>query len=160
VPAADDAGTPDEPPTTGGTPVEPPTPDEPDEPAPGPGPRLSPEEQKLTPAVDARRIFMLKTLYTTKRQGTATSFAGGWQRCAKLEVDGVTGWRLPHRREMKLVNAVLSLPAGLYWTRTVPDDDKSAAYVLDSTNGQLSLSLKQEPTGEVVCVRERDFPEK
>ena len=30
------------------------------------------------------------------------------QGLAKLEVDGVKRWRLPHRREMKLVNAVLS----------------------------------------------------
>jgi hypothetical protein len=159
-PAAND-DPPNAPPTPADPPDEPPTANAPDDPPPsGTALRLSPEERELTAAVDARRIFILKTLYTTKRQGTATTFAGGWQRCAKLEVDGVKGWRLPHRREMKLINAVLSLPAGLYWTRTVPDDDKSAAYVLDSTNGQLSLSLKQEPTGEVVCVRERDFPEK
>src|SRR5690606_26046374 len=119
------------------------------------GPKLTPDEQILAKAADRREIFMLRTLFTTRRQGSATTFAGGWQRCAALGVDGVKGWRLPHRREMKLINAVLPLPRGIYWTRTVPDDDKKAAYVLDSSNGALSLFLKQEPTGEVVCVRRR-----
>jgi hypothetical protein len=168
TPDAGSTGTPDEPaagstsgdtktsgdaPTTGSTSGEPTSPD-------GPAPHLSPTETMLATAAAERRIFMLKTLFTTRRQGSATTFLGGWQRCAKLEVDGVKGWRLPHRREMKLINAVLPLPSGLYWTRTVPPDDRQAAFVLDTNTGELSLFLKQEPTGEVVCVREREHPDK
>ncbi|MCX4243766.1 hypothetical protein [Paraliomyxa miuraensis] len=134
--------------------------DDPEPTASDPAVKLSADERRLGIAVDERRIYMLKTLFTTKRTGPATTFAGGWQRCAKLDVDGIKGWRLPHRREMKLVNAVLSLPAGDYWTRTVPDEDEDSAYVLDSSTGALSLSAKQEPTGEVVCVRRREFPER
>ena len=44
-------------------------------------------------------------------------------------------------------------------TKTVPKDDRQAAYVLDTSNGSLSLFLKQEPTGEVICVRRRAYPE-
>jgi len=145
-----DGGPPDQPPTSGGEP----------EPVPGTGPQLSAEEQKLSPAVEQRRVFMLKKLYATRRQGEETTFLGAWARCAKLEVDGVKGWRLPHRREMKLVNAVLTLSSGVYWTRTVPPEDKSSAYVLDTADASLSLFLKEEPNGDVICVRERKFPEK
>jgi hypothetical protein len=145
-----DDGEPDRPPTSGGEP----------EPLPGPGPELSPDEQKLSTAVDQRRVFMLKTLFATRRQGDETTFAGAWLRCAKLDVDGVQGWRLPHRREMKLVNAVLSLPPGVYWTRTVPPEDKTSAFVLDTDDASLALFLKEEPNGDVVCVRKRAHPEK
>lgn len=99
---------------------------------------------------------MLKTLFTSRRQGSATTWGGGNLRCSKYEVDGIKGWRLPHRREMKLLNAVLPLPSGLYWTKTVPKDDRDAAYMLDTSNGGLSLFLKQEPTGEILCVRRRE----
>jgi hypothetical protein len=152
--AAASTGTPDEPAagSTGG-PDEPTTAGEEE-------PQLSPEEALLATATAERRVFMLKTLFTTRRQGSAPTWNGGWARCAKLEVDGVKGWRLPHRREMKLLNAVLSLPSGTYWTRTVPDDDKQSAYALDTSDGSLSLFPKQEPTGEVVCVRGRELPEK
>jgi hypothetical protein len=161
--AAESTGPPDTPdvptPADDGPPDEPTSSGEPEPPIADTASRLSPEEQKLSAAVEQRRIFMLKTLLVTRRQGSETTFAGGWQRCATLEVDGVEGWRLPHRRELKLINAVLDLPSGVYWTRTVPDDDKSAAYVLDTSNGELSLFLKQEPNGDVVCVRRREHPD-
>jgi hypothetical protein len=150
-PAAGSTGGPDEPPTSGGEPQRPPAGDE---------PQLSPQEALLATATTERRVFMLKTMFTTRRQGSATSWSGGWARCAKLDVDGVKGWRLPHRREMKLINAVLSLPSGTYWTRTVPDDDRQSAFVLDTGDASLSLAPKQEPTSDVVCVRAREFPEK
>ncbi|MEX1368671.1 MAG: hypothetical protein AB1Z98_36420 [Nannocystaceae bacterium] len=122
-------------------------------------PRLTPDEQVLAAAADERRIVMLKTLFVSRNQGESTTWFGGNQRCGALEVDGIGGWRLPHRREMKLINVVLSLPRGVYWTYTVPDEDRRAAYVLDTDTNGLSLFLKQEPTGEVLCVRRRVHPD-
>lgn len=142
-------------------PVEPEPAPDPIEPEPtGDGPRLAPEEEVLAKAVDERRIVMLKTLFVSRRQGEATSWSGGMQRCGAFEVDGVGGWRLPHRREMKAINVSLPLPRGIYWTYTVPKDDRKAAYVLDTDTNGLSLFLKQEPTGEVLCVRRRKYPDK
>lgn len=163
-PGTDDGGT--EPAAaegTGGDDVEPEPNDTADvpepEPEPGDGPRLTPEEEILAAAADERRVTMLKTLFVSKRQGESTTWIGGNARCSAFELDGVDGWRLPHRREMKLINVVLRLPRGMYWTFTVPKDDRRAAYVLDTDTNGLSLFLKQEPTGEVVCVRRRRYPD-
>ncbi len=156
--SADDGG---DDPTATDTPATTDTPTTTDTPPPSTDPaELTSDEQTLAKAAKEHRLSMLKTLFTTRRQGPSTTWQGGRLRCADFQVDGVGGWRLPHRREMRLINAVLPLPAGIYWTKTVPKDDRDAAYVLDTSGGGLSLFLKAEPTGDVVCVRRRESPEK
>lgn len=73
--------------------------------------------------------------------------------CRKQSINGVGGWRLASRQELRGLDRAGKLPKGAYWTRNrYPVDDLSAyAYV----RGQSKLWLKQEPNGAVVCTQPR-----
>lgn len=110
----------------------------------------------LAEAVAQYRVLDIQHLYVTRRRGNATSWADARARCQALTIDGVDGWRLPWRRELKLIGVATRLGNGTYWSHSVPDGQPDSAYVYDVRTRELSLFLKQEPTGEVICVKPRD----
>ncbi len=84
----------------------------------------------------------------------ATTWSAARTFCNALEVDGVGGFRLPHRRELQAVDVAGYLRAAPHWSRTTPDDDRESAYVLHPSTGQLTVWYKQE-SAAVICVRPR-----
>ncbi|MBX7084056.1 MAG: hypothetical protein K1X88_32910 [Nannocystaceae bacterium] len=108
----------------------------------------------LDDAVARRKLRATDTLYVTLGSAAARSWADARSRCEALEVEGVAGFRLPYRRELQLLDAIGLLPDEPHWSRTVPDDDTTAAFVLHPSTGQLVVWHKDEPAASV-CVRSR-----
>jgi hypothetical protein len=107
--------------------------------------------------VAENRLRKVRNLYVSSRQGEQTTWNGARQRCRQLQIAGVEGWRLAHRRELKLLDVAGYLATGLtYWSYTKVDDDPAAAYALDTKTRSLVQYLKQEPTGDVICVLSHD----
>ncbi|MBK6921316.1 MAG: hypothetical protein IPH07_28220 [Deltaproteobacteria bacterium] len=114
----------------------------------------SPAIPALVAAVAAHRLRETDTLWVTATSAAPRTWAEARKRCAALEYDGVSGFRLPHRRELQLLDAIGLLPDEPHWSRTVPDDDKASAWVLHPSTGALTAWLKDEPAASV-CVRAR-----
>jgi hypothetical protein len=103
--------------------------------------------------VEENRLRKVRNLYVSARQGERTTWDNARNRCRQLQVAGVEGWRLAHRRELKLLDVAGFLVAGrTYWSHTRVPDDPEAAYALDSSSRGLVQYLRQEPTGDVICV--------
>lgn len=114
----------------------------------------SPASTALAAAVDARRLRVTDTLYVTGPRGSGGSWQSARAICDAFEIDGVGGFRLPHRRELQALDVLGLLRDEPHWSRTVPDDDSESAYVLHPSTGQLTVWFKEE-TAATVCVRPR-----
>lgn len=124
------------------------------EPADTGSPHTSPAIPALVAAVAAHRLRETDTLWVTATSAAPRTWAEARKRCGALEYDGVGGFRLPHRRELQLLDAIGLLPDEPHWSRTVPDDDKASAWVLHPSTGALTAWLNDEPAASV-CVRAR-----
>ncbi len=142
---------PDEPPVAA-RPVEPPPSDDGEEPTLTPAPTAP--VGALDDAVARRKLRATDTLYVTVTSASARGWVDARARCEALEVEGISGFRLPYRRELQLLDAIGLLPDEPHWSRTVPDDDTTAAFVLHPSTGQLVVWHKDEPAASV-CVRSR-----
>jgi hypothetical protein len=123
-----------------------------------PDPIGVPSEGRIDPAlataISQRRIRLTEDLYVTSLRNDATTWPAARALCEALELDGVRGFRLPFRRELQAIDVAGYLRVAPHWSRTVPDDDHDAAYVLHPSTGQLTVWYKQE-SAAVVCVRSR-----
>ena len=107
----------------------------------------------LEELVTQSRLRKVRNLFVSSRQGRQTTWEGARNRCRQLQIAGVEGWRLPHRRELKLLDVAGYLtPELTFWSYTRVEDDPDSAYVLDTKSRNLVQYLTQEPTGDVVCV--------
>lgn len=108
----------------------------------------------LADAIASRRIRVTDRLYLSTTRATAATWSGARATCEALAIDGVDGFRLPHRRELQMLSITRLVREGPHWSRTVPDDDTESAYVLHASTGQLVVWSKDE-AASVVCVRPR-----
>ncbi|MBC8071070.1 MAG: DUF1566 domain-containing protein [Deltaproteobacteria bacterium] len=97
---------------------------------------------------------MTESLYVTSMRADSITWSEARSLCDKLEIDGVVGFRLPYRRELQAIDVARYLRPALHWSRTVPDDDRASAYLIDPESGELSLADKED-SAAVVCVRSR-----
>lgn len=109
----------------------------------------------LDAAAGRYRVKMVGEMWVSQRQKGTTTWMGAIQACRDFELDGVAGWRIPFRRELKLLGAVGALPDGTYWSRSLSETDDDYVFVYETSDRRLVEWLKQEPTGAVVCVRSR-----
>jgi hypothetical protein len=112
-------------------------------------------ESRLAAAADHHRIRRGPNLWVTRPQGDTSTWSIARERCAKYEVEGVGGWRLPFRRELQMLRVAGLIDDGAWWSRTLVADDKDAAYVLDAAKGDLVVWLRAEPNAGTLCVRSR-----
>jgi hypothetical protein len=72
-----------------------------------------------------------------------------------MMVDGVGGWRLASRGELRDLGRARLLASGMaYWSRSGAADP-DAAYVFNTRTRRSAVRLKQEPTAATVCVQPR-----
>lgn len=112
-------------------------------------------EARLASLAQTSDLRETDTMYVTSRQGETTTWKESRRRCDDLEVEGVLGWRLPYRRELKLLGAIGALRSGVYWSKTALDSDRDFAFVYDTQRRELATWLKAEPTAYTVCVRRK-----
>jgi hypothetical protein len=108
----------------------------------------------LASAIASGKIRATDRLYILRNVGEPTTFAGALRRCKALEIEGVRGWRLPHRRELRLMGAIGML-RGNYWSRATDGYDPAYALVYESNARRFATWAKSEPGGRVVCVRRK-----
>ncbi|HWB81848.1 MAG TPA: hypothetical protein VG755_43095, partial [Nannocystaceae bacterium] len=111
-------------------------------------------EPGLTAAIASRRVRLTEHLYVATQRDEPTTYSDARAICRKLEVDGVTGWRLPYRRELTAADIAGWLRDEAYWSRTRPDDDKGSVFVIDTATGELTVQPKDE-LASVTCVKKR-----
>lgn len=106
----------------------------------------------LRAALRDGRVVTSTTLFAVVARGER-----GWDEaeadCRRRSVDGVRGWRLASRQELRVLERAGKLPSGAYWTRNRYPVDDLSAYAYD--RGTSKLWLKQEPNGAVVCTQPR-----
>ncbi len=107
----------------------------------------------LTAALARREVVRVDKYLVTRQRGNETSWGDARTRCAMLEIDGVSGWRLPWRRELKLLGVAGHLHDGVFWSGSKVDGDPDSAYAWSTSARNLVVFLKQEVTGEVVCLK-------
>ena len=110
-------------------------------------------EAQLREAVARRRLLEVSGLYVTRRRGSATSWAEARARCNAFTFDGIDGWRLPWRRELKLIGVSTRMDAGTYWSHSVADGQRHAAWAWDTSARKLAVAPKESTAAEVVCVK-------
>jgi hypothetical protein len=112
-------------------------------------------EAALREAVARHRLLEVDDLYVTRKRGSATSWAEARSRCNAFTFDGIDGWRLPWRRELKLIGVSTRMEAGTYWSHSGADGHPGSAWAWDTASRELEVTPKRETTAEVVCVKPR-----
>src|SRR5690606_25035230 len=101
-----------------------------------------------------RRIRTVGDLWVSPRQKTGTTWRAALETCREFDLDGVSGWRVPFRRELKLIGAVGAIPPGTYWSRS-RSDVAGFVWVYEAGARRLIEWLEHESNGAVVCVKSR-----
>jgi hypothetical protein len=117
------------------------------------------DEAALASAADARKIKRSTRLWVARLGDATVDWMAADRACRDHEVDGVGGWRLAHRRELKALGVSRVLGPGVFWSKTELEDDPEFAYVFHGQQLDLITFLKKEPTAKVVCVRVRERPD-
>ncbi len=114
----------------------------------------SQEAAILDAAAERRRIRTVGDLWVSPRQKTGTTWRAALETCREFDLDGVSGWRVPFRRELKLIGAVGAIPPGTYWSRS-RSDVAGFVWVYEAGARRLIEWLEHESNGAVVCVKSR-----
>lgn len=117
----------------------------------------SPLPEAFSRAVRVRDIVPTERLYVTRPEtsGSRISWAQALRQCHDERRGGVSGWRLPHRRELKLLAAIGILQEGTYWSRTRDTTDRRWIYVMDADERNLRITAMEETAARAVCVYPR-----
>lgn len=77
-----------------------------------------------TPILDAlrsRKVRALDVLLVATEASGDSDHATAAAYCESLELEGITGWRLPHVGELNAMSEARMLPRGFYWSATAAD---------------------------------------
>lgn len=110
--------------------------------------------KKLRPAITDGRVKHSEENFVVAQGGGDASWGDATATCAALQVDGVTGWKLPSRAEARELQRGRALPSGAYWTRQRATKHDDSIYVHDTRTRRSSPWLDVEVAG-VVCVMPR-----
>ena len=113
------------------------------------------DEARLREARGKYELRDSQDFWVTLELEPTTDWETANERCATYRFDGIGGWRLPWRRELKLLGAIERVNRGQFWSRSPGKDDDDFAYVYDADQRELVEWLKAEPTGSVVCIRDK-----
>jgi len=106
----------------------------------------------LAAAVESRRVRRIGNLHVFRPREPATgTWGAAVEHCTDLRVAGVSGWRLPWRKELKSVAIGLGLRAGVWWSRSKVAEDPDMVYGLDARDRNLGEYMKAE-AGQTLCV--------
>jgi hypothetical protein len=72
-------------------------------------------------------------------------------RCRARKIDGVAGWRLPSKGQVRALKRAGVIGNGSWWTRATVGEDEVVAF--DAGSGRMDQWLKIEPNARTVCVR-------
>lgn len=117
----------------------------------------APLPEAFVQAVKIRDIVPTERLFVTRPDPNArsVSWAQALRSCNEERRGGVSGWRLPHRRELKLLAAIGVVREGAYWSRTQDPSARDLVYVLDAQNKSLRIVPQEERAARAVCVYPR-----
>lgn len=120
-----------------------------------PAHQVAAQERTLREARVQYELRESRDFWITLALPPTTDWQTAVDRCASHTFRGIGGWRLPWRRELKLLGAIERLNEGQFWSRSPGEDDDDFAYVYDADQRELVRWLKAEPTGGVVCIRDK-----
>lgn len=108
-------------------------------------------------AVRMREIIPTERLYVVRPDpaAPAMTWIDALRQCEQ-EVKGEwEGWRLPYRRELKLLAAIGVVREGTYWSRTRDKTDRRLVYIMDAAQRNLRLVPYDDATATTFCVAPR-----
>jgi hypothetical protein len=108
-------------------------------------------------------------MYDGKHYDAYATGDTAWVYCNKLQVDGITGWRLPSIKELETIMSTQEKnPAidpifqhtvsGTYWSFTEEYDDTRVAWLVDFTDGYTNGNTK-DVSRYVRCVKGAELEE-
>lgn len=109
--------------------------------------------------IRALDILLVSPEATHKRKGRRsarvlhTHWAGAQAHCEALEVDGVTGWRLPTAGEFRTLGTSNMLGRRIYWSATEGDAFGSDRVVWNNQKKRMAPAPSTWKGGRVLCVR-------
>jgi len=109
-------------------------------------------------AVKAREIVPTERLYVARPDpaGPTMTWIDAIRQCEQEVKGDWHSWRLPYRRELKLLAAIGVLREGIYWSRTRDKTDRRLVYIMDAKQRDLRLVPYDDPTATTVCVTTRN----
>jgi hypothetical protein len=79
-------------------------------------PQAAAESRRIAAAVDDGKIHALDALLSRTATRSPETFGDAKRRCEKLDVAGLTGWRVPTLDELRSLRRARLLPEGEFWS--------------------------------------------
>ncbi len=111
------------------------------------------EARRVTALIGAGRIHALDTLLMRRLRRDPELHSDAARRCARHEIGGLDGWRLPTTGELRQLRRARMLPAGVYWSRARRQNGSHLA-MSRHVAGAIEAE-RDEPAASTLCVRER-----
>lgn len=141
APASDDAATPSPTPTQ----TSPTPPDAKADEAPA-----EPTVYPVVVALQARKVRALDVLLIANAWGKPSDWATAVAYCEALDVEGLTGWRLPHIGELHSLAEASMTGRGMYWSSTAADTFGDGHMAWNARRGH---ALPHFADAVAICVR-------
>ncbi len=119
-----------------------------------PPPPVDSEPLRIDQAIRNGQVRAIDSLLVAKAGTAELDWRQARSKCRTKRVDGLSGWRLPSRRELKRLRRARILQSGVFWSRDRGDVDDEA-YALNVGTGTSHRYLVVEPVARVQCVRRR-----
>jgi hypothetical protein len=109
----------------------------------------------IVAALRKREIRALDVFVVAPESRKPDDFRGAAGYCDKLEVAGISGWRLPEIGELVSMSRAKMLRKGSYWSVTKGDTFGDLRLVLVVKRERISPVPAGWDAGRILCVRER-----
>lgn len=112
------------------------------------------ESRRVAAALDAKQLHALDSLLIRAGSRKPEAFADARKRCARLEVAGLQGWRLPSLDELRTLRRARMLRDGEYWSTSRVRGTMLFTLSRDRTRPQERDGSDAEDV-QGLCVRQR-----
>jgi hypothetical protein len=113
------------------------------------------ELRAVSAALSAGQVHALDRLLWAAGDDVPQSYPAATAVCRGMSRGGVTGFRLPAKRELQDLRRARMLAPGVYWSATRVPDAGGKVYALDTAAVPLLEHDTDTAAARVVCVRDR-----